>query len=166
MTYDDAAWHYGGQFPDDLPQVAGATHIGMYLAWAVMAGLGTEPRDDADAEGLRELKNYIVTPGQWLVANRDSKLTSEDLGQEGNAFTQSYYANAKGPLEGRNTYFADYNDVFKTTETYRINDRWSNFYHLRARLDGRLAMWRQLGRPWIADGETIELHGRKYPTQG
>ncbi|WP_262497415.1 DUF7832 domain-containing protein [Pedobacter caeni] len=27
--YDDASWHYGGDFPKDLPQINGATHIGM-----------------------------------------------------------------------------------------------------------------------------------------
>ena len=27
--YDDASWHYGGDFPDDLPEENGATHIGM-----------------------------------------------------------------------------------------------------------------------------------------
>lgn len=26
MKYDDASWHYGGEFPDDLPPTAGATH--------------------------------------------------------------------------------------------------------------------------------------------
>ncbi|RML48695.1 DUF7832 domain-containing protein [Pseudomonas avellanae] len=32
MKYDDASWHYNGNFPSDLPDTAGATHIGMFLA--------------------------------------------------------------------------------------------------------------------------------------
>jgi len=40
MKYDDASWHYGGDFPDDLPDEAGATHTGMFLAWALLSGLG------------------------------------------------------------------------------------------------------------------------------
>ena len=38
--YDDASWHYGGDFPKDLPIEAGGTHIGMFFAWAVSSGLG------------------------------------------------------------------------------------------------------------------------------
>ncbi|WP_284125699.1 DUF7832 domain-containing protein [Parerythrobacter aestuarii] len=163
MKYDDASWHYGGQFPADLPQVAGATHIGMYLAWAIMAGLGVDPVDEVDAEELKELSRYAITPGRWFHEKRDGIFSSGDLNAEGQAFTRAYYANEKGPLEGPNTYFADYNDVFQTNETYRVTDRWSNFYHLRARLDPRLAMWRQLGRPWIKDGESITVGGKTYP---
>jgi hypothetical protein len=33
MKYDDASWHYGGDFPADLPREAGSTHIAMFLAW-------------------------------------------------------------------------------------------------------------------------------------
>ena len=29
MKYDDASWHYNGDFPTDLPVEAGATHIGL-----------------------------------------------------------------------------------------------------------------------------------------
>jgi len=36
MKYDDASWHYDGEFPADLPPEAGATHIGMYLAWCLL----------------------------------------------------------------------------------------------------------------------------------
>src|SRR6266404_3538306 len=36
MKYDDASWHYGGDFPEDLPREAGATHTGMFVAWALL----------------------------------------------------------------------------------------------------------------------------------
>ena len=36
MKYDDAGWHVGGDFPDDLPPEAGATHIGMFAAWCML----------------------------------------------------------------------------------------------------------------------------------
>ncbi|WP_265102660.1 hypothetical protein [Acinetobacter sp. 'aerobic (ED)'] len=39
MKYDDASWHYGGDFPADLPQEAGATHIGMFLTWMLLQTL-------------------------------------------------------------------------------------------------------------------------------
>src|SRR5688572_23363485 len=40
--YDDADWHYGGDFPEDVPEQAGATHMGMFVAWAWSAGLAGE----------------------------------------------------------------------------------------------------------------------------
>ena len=39
--YDDASWHYGGDFPKDLPIEAGATHTGMFLALARSGNLRT-----------------------------------------------------------------------------------------------------------------------------
>jgi hypothetical protein len=38
MKYDDASWHYGGDFPTDLPRKAGSTHIALFLACAVLNG--------------------------------------------------------------------------------------------------------------------------------
>ena len=37
MKYDDWSRHGGGNFPADLPPEAGATHAGMFLAWALLA---------------------------------------------------------------------------------------------------------------------------------
>ncbi len=31
MKYDDASWHYGGEFPADSPDEFGGTHIGLSL---------------------------------------------------------------------------------------------------------------------------------------
>jgi hypothetical protein len=39
VKYDDASWHYGGDFPKDLPIEAGATHIAMFAVWAWSNGL-------------------------------------------------------------------------------------------------------------------------------
>ena len=40
MKYDDASWHYGGDFPSELSSDAGATHIGMFVTWALLVDLG------------------------------------------------------------------------------------------------------------------------------
>ena len=33
MKYDDASWHYGGNFPKGLSRKNGATHIAFFLVW-------------------------------------------------------------------------------------------------------------------------------------
>jgi hypothetical protein len=52
MKYDDASWHYGGDFPADLPQAAGAAHIGMFLAWLIRNDYASQELIE-EAEGNR-----------------------------------------------------------------------------------------------------------------
>ena len=66
MKYDDASWHYGGDFPADLPQAAGATHIVMVIHHQVHAhGFSERPAQGVDAQGLHVLaraqRRFIAT---------------------------------------------------------------------------------------------------------
>jgi len=56
MKYDDASWHYGGDFPKDLPNEAGATHIAMFVAWCLLNGLAGEIHTDDFPEEFELLK--------------------------------------------------------------------------------------------------------------
>lgn len=91
MKYDDASWHYGGSFPSDLPNEAGGTHIGMFVAWCLLNGLAGEIHTDELPEMLEKLRNREVTPGAWFLGACDEKFTDEDLSEEGNAFAKSYF---------------------------------------------------------------------------
>jgi len=44
--YDDASWHYGGNYPVGLPTKNGATHIGMFLAWCIENDLIAKELED------------------------------------------------------------------------------------------------------------------------
>jgi len=136
MKYDDASWHYGGDFPQDLPNEAGATHIGMFLAWALLTDLGGELHVDDCPGELAELKAREVTPGQYFIAACDEKLTDEDLSEEGNAFAQSYY-------DGE--YISDYIGVVAKDmdAVYRAEDTWDNFDLLKPVIDKRFEEWRR-----------------------
>ncbi|MDN3694377.1 hypothetical protein QWZ06_19865 [Chryseobacterium tructae] len=49
--YDDASWHYGGEFPEGLPQKNGATHTGMFLNWCINNDLiSDELKEDNEEE--------------------------------------------------------------------------------------------------------------------
>jgi hypothetical protein len=51
MAIDRADWHYGGDFPAELPDENGGTHIGMYLAWIINNHLeGELHHEDTDSE--------------------------------------------------------------------------------------------------------------------
>jgi len=59
MKYDDASWHYDGDFPDDLPEEAGATHVGMFLAWAITDDLAGELHLDDSQESIQKVKDSV-----------------------------------------------------------------------------------------------------------
>ncbi|MEM7690495.1 MAG: hypothetical protein AAF291_15885 [Pseudomonadota bacterium] len=124
MKYDDASWHYGGDFPEDLPNENGATHIGMFVAWALLNGLQGPEYDDEMADALAALQNRTATPGEWVLEHCDGKFIDADLNDQGNAFAQAYYE-AGGTLAD---YINDYGGVLDTEPTlYHTADSWENF---------------------------------------
>lgn len=138
MKYDDASWHYGGDFPKDLPPEAGATHAGMFLAWAILSGLGGSLHTEECPDDLDSLKKRTITPGQFLIAACDEKLTDEDLNKEGNAFAKIYLDFKKGQ------FLPDYEALLAQglPTTYHIKDSWANFDRLKPVLDRRFEEWK------------------------
>jgi len=67
MEYDDASWHYGGDFPMDLPNESGATHTGMFVAWALLSGLAGAIYLEDFPDTIQRLKAPSVTPGQFFL---------------------------------------------------------------------------------------------------
>ncbi len=96
MKYDDASWHHGGEFPADLQPEAGATHTGMYVAWALLSGLAGEIHVEDFPGDIPKLESRILTPGSFFLEACDGKFTDEDLNDEGNAFTRTYFDFEKG----------------------------------------------------------------------
>ena len=52
MAYDRADWHYGGDFPEGLPDENGGTHIGMFLAWVILNGHEGDMHKEESQEAL------------------------------------------------------------------------------------------------------------------
>ena len=103
MKYDDASWHYGGDFPPESPQEHGGTHIGIFLRWCFLQGWAgelhtTDANDDVEAVIRGEMSGT-----DFLFKYCDGKFTDEDLTEEGNAFASSYFDTR---------YSADYARVF------------------------------------------------------
>ena len=136
MKYDDASWHYEGNFPEGVPPENGATHIGMFLGWAIQRDLvGDLHRVDEDrAFDLERIKNRHLRPRDFLLNWTDGKLTDDDLNDEGNAFATAYY---------QKRYLADWAELFP--DNYRVADSWENFDRVLAILDWRFDSWREGG---------------------
>ncbi|NKF23781.1 DUF7832 domain-containing protein [Solimonas marina] len=138
MKYDDAYWHYSGDFPADLPPTAAATHAGMFLAWALLSGLGGELHVIDCPDNLLSLQQRRETPGQFLCRACDEKFIEEDLNDEGRAFAQAYFDFDSG------RYMLDYENVLsrELPSLYHVPDTWETYASLKPILDQRLADWR------------------------
>ncbi len=136
--YDDASWHYGGDFPKELPNEAGATHSGMFLAWAIMNGMAGEILEN-DASGLlANLKNRKLTPGQYLIKACDEKFIDIDLNEEGNAFAREYFDFENG------AYASDYEKTLaqKLPTLYHVPDSWETYDKLAPVITSRFKAWK------------------------
>lgn len=139
MKYDDASWHYGADnFPKDLPAEAGATHTGMFVAWAFLSGLAGAIHIEDFPEDIPKLASRVVTPGAFFLEACDGKFTDEDLNEEGNRFAADYFDLEKGG------YLSDYEEVLgeEGRDLYYVADTWQNFERLKPLLDKRFSEWK------------------------
>jgi len=158
MKYDDASWHAGANLPNDLPVEAAATHTGMFVAWALLAGLGSELHVLEQSDELQRLRQRRITPGQFFLLVCSGKFLDEDLSAEGNAFAQAYFELERGNFLG------DYREylVKGLASEYHVADTWTNFEKLKPVLDRRLANWRR-GRPVDASPNVKVTGSRDLP---
>ena len=89
--YDDASWHYGGDYPKGLAKKHGSTHIGFFLAWAFQRGMAGRLHAREATDDVAAVRAGKVTGAAFLRKNCDDKLTSDDLNADGNAFARARY---------------------------------------------------------------------------
>lgn len=148
--YDDASWHYEGDFPADLSLEHGATHIGMLLAWCIQNDLLAQELNEELQEEIRDVKNHSLTGASFLLTCFDGKLTEEDLNESGNAFIRDYYDEETAFATKFKDYLYDYAQVFGIRITdgyldhdqlYRVENTWSNYELLLPILEQRFKEW-------------------------
>lgn len=119
----------------DTPSSASTTHIGIFLAWALLRGLGSLSHVNFDFDRLRRRE---ITGATFLDRYCGSKLVDQqDLNATGSAFAAWYY--------GR--YLQDYLQVFGISADApldvlsEVKDDWASFDKVALVLDGRLREW-------------------------
>ncbi len=142
MKYDDASWHYGGDFPKDLPIEAGATHIAMFAVWAWSNGLAGPLILEDIPEALDAVTSRSMTPGEILLKYSDGKLIDEDLSDEGNAFARAYYLD--GTDSGRlGEYITDVEALSRDLPSaYHVPNTWETFDKFAPTISRRFDHWR------------------------
>ncbi|QJW37941.1 hypothetical protein [Cellulosimicrobium protaetiae] len=150
--YDDASWHDGGEgYPPEAGPEAGATHIGMFLAWAVLGGHASEDLADDAATEVAALRDRVTTPGAFVREVCDGKLVDEDLDDVAAAFASAYYA---GDEDDGGLYLEDYVDAVspgdgEPEDVYRVPDTWETYELVGPLVDARFSQWEDEGRPAV-----------------
>ena len=107
MKYDDASWHYGGNFPKDSPQSYGGTHIALLLKWCFIQGWAGELHLEENAVDVEQLISGEKDATEFLFQWCDGKFTDEDLNALGNAFIAVYYGKDGAYLNDYATTFGE-----------------------------------------------------------
>jgi hypothetical protein len=145
--YDDASWHYDGDFPKDLPHEAGGTHIAMFVAWAALNGMAGAIHKDDFAKDLALLRDRKITPGAWIFQVADGKFSDQDLNDEGNAFAGSYFETPDG--KAVSPYLEDYERCFPSVPSlYHVDDSWLSYDRLAPMINRRFKEWRRGKQRW------------------
>lgn len=111
---DDASWHET------------ATHIGMFVAWTILAKLWRgEP---SHAAATKDVRRRAITGRQFLMRECDGKLSASDLTEEGAAFAENYYPER---------YMADYRRLLVQglASDYAVEDSWANYDRVAPAID-------------------------------
>ncbi len=141
MSIDKADWH-ADTIPADLPEEAAATHIGMFVAWAILRGCLAQAHEQESTESVDAVRARTMTGRAFFLTHCDAKLTERDLTPECVAFAVRYYSKH---------YFADYERTLcaELPSMYHVADTWENYDKMASVLNERFEKWRQRGsRPW------------------
>ena len=150
--YDDASWHYGGDYPKELPAENGATHIGMFLSWCIQNDLTSKELADYAATEIQQLKDGKITGAAFLLRVCDEKLTSYELSDTGKSFADDYYEGETAFSNRYNGYMDDYLDVFdqkaenlgfEYETVYHIEDTPENYNLIKDIISQRFKEWQQ-----------------------
>lgn len=138
MSLDEAGWHFNSaDFPGDLPAQSGATHIGMFVAWAAFNSLLSESMEEDFAEALIDLRRRLITPGAFVWQFMNGKFSEFDLNRQGLKFASAYYKGS--PL----CFLADYEKLAKESENseYRMSDSWITYEAVAKIINSRYLSW-------------------------
>lgn len=136
MVYDRSDWHYGGDYPEELPPENGGTHIGMFLAWAINNHLEGELHKETSLSSLEAVRNREITGREFLEKECDGKFWEEDLNAEGNAFAKYYYESDR--------YYSDYESALAEglPTLYHVENSWVNYDKIASIIDAQYSKWK------------------------
>jgi len=141
-SYDRMDWHYGGDYPENLPTENGGTHIGMFLAWIINNNLQGELHRQESNDSIRKVLTREWTGRDFLVNECDEKFWEDCMNDEGNEFTKFYYETVRE--SGVSYFLEDYSGLFGNAieSIYEVENTWDNYDRLKPLVDKRYEDWK------------------------
>lgn len=149
--YDDASWHYGGNYPEDISNENAATHIGIFLTWCIDNDLISEFQIEEAGDDVEKVRNKTLIGADFLMMYCDEKLTDEDLNDLGNEFANDYYNDETEFAKQYGSYLNDYSIFFNEKakaenkiypSLYHIKNSWNNYNLIKPIIDKRFLEWK------------------------
>lgn len=140
MTYDKVEWHFSGDFPKELKFESAGIHIGMFLQWVIENNLIGNFHLKESLNSIDLVKNGKMDGLSFLIKECDSKLTDEDLNNEGNKFAYFYYANDNDYCD----YIDNYAIVFKEYDSlYKVENNIKNYNLIKEVISEKYLFWKE-----------------------
>jgi hypothetical protein len=141
MKYDDANWHYSGDFfPKNQPDEYGATHIGLFLKWCFIQGWAGTLHLSGEPDAVKAVISGKLSGTEFLFTYCDGKLTNLSLNTQGNAFAAKYYGD-------QGLYLQDYQKHFSHHE-YSSPESAHDFDEFSSLLNRRFKSGQLTKKPW------------------
>jgi hypothetical protein len=143
IVFDNADWHYGGDFPSDLNTYQAYIHTGFYIGWLIKRNLFTEEFIKINGVAVTEFLNRKITAVTFYKDQMDGIFESNDLKDEAVDFTKYYY----NEDFSKSTYIQDYIELFcdHVPTVYHVKDSWENYNTMEKQIDSRFRDW--IGSP-------------------
>lgn len=150
--YDDASWHYGGDFPEGIPEKNSATHSGMFVNWCINNNLHSDELKENCKNEIESLKKREITGADFVINTLDGKFSEYDLNDLGNAFAKDYYVDETDFTDQFSSFATDYINIFDSLaeesdfeyETfYHIEDTYENYDLMKQIIDHRFLEWKE-----------------------
>ena len=150
--YDDASWHYGGDFPEGIPEKNSATHSGMFVNWCINNNLHSDELKEDCKNEIESLKKRAITGADFVINTLDGKFSEYDLNDLGNAFAKDYYVDETDFTDQFSSFATDYINIFDSLaeesdfeyETfYHIEDTYENYDLMKQIIDHRFLEWKE-----------------------
>src|SRR5437660_6190476 len=124
-SIDRADWHYDADnFPDDLPMENGATHIAMFVRWAIERGLFVD--DATPPEMIEAVRTGKMSARDFVLDELDGKLWPSMLTDECASFAEARW----------NDFIEEYAGIpFEGDTLYHVEDTEENYRLIAAALD-------------------------------
>ena len=143
MTIDNLTWHANSsEYPPDVPRENGCTHIGVFLAWAIINNLVSEQFLNTHGDLIEQVRHKKITGRELLLKACNAEIQENDFNEEGQQFVKNYYNSDK--------YINDYAKTIGTAHistVYHVVDSWKSYDFITKKIDQRYSDWKS-GKKW------------------